>query len=268
MKTFYFKGFEFRVIERDGDPWFVAKDVVSVLGIGSKPSDAVKYLDDDEHTAMPFARFSQVIGGESLSNHPDLNAYRAHGITLVNEPGLYSLVLRSRKERAREFKRWVTHEVLPAIRKTEAYVSPGSNLASTLASGDTETTLALLKQAVEIAETERIKRLEAEPRTLSATGAEKRTGGETVWNLRDAIADVLGVDTRQVYPALRMIGAVEKKHGGGYLVKTKWEDLLFDTETEVDGKTYKSGAPRVRPGKQSEFLDRVRRSYAAAIGLS
>ncbi|MEV5298533.1 BRO-N domain-containing protein [Amycolatopsis methanolica] len=105
----------FRVIERDGDPWFVAKDVVTVLGIGRKPADPVKYLDDDEHTAMPFAAFSQLIGGESLSNHPDLNAFRAHGITLVNEPGLYWLILRSRKERAREFKRWVTHEVLPTL---------------------------------------------------------------------------------------------------------------------------------------------------------
>lgn len=251
MKTFYFKGFEFRVIERDGDPWFVAKDVCADEVLGIRTNDALNSLDDDEKGYDTIVS----LGGPQR-------------MAIINEPGLYSLILRSRKSRAREFKRWVTHEVLPAIRKTEAYVSPGSNLASTLASGDTETTLALLKQAVEIAETERTKRLEAEPRTLSATGAEKRTGGETVWNLRDAIADVLGVDTRQVYPALRMIGAVEKKHGGGYLVKTKWEGLLFDTETEVDGKTYKSGAPRVRPGKQSEFLDRVRRSYAAAIGLS
>lgn len=254
MKTFNFKGFDFRVIERDGDPWFVTKDVCDVLGIRTDAANA--QLDPDEK--------AQVTLPVPSSNGVSQNRQ----VSVVNEPGLYSLILRSRKSRAREFKRWVTHEVLPAIRKSEAYVSPGSDLASTLASGDTETTLALLKQAVEIAETERTKRLEAEPRTLSATGAEKRTGGETVWNLRDAIADVLGVDTRQVYPALRMIGAVEKKHGGGYLVKTKWEDLLFDTETEVDGKTYKSGAPRVRPGKQSEFLDRVRRSYAAAIGLS
>ncbi|EHR60373.1 BRO-N domain-containing protein [Saccharomonospora cyanea] len=109
MKTFNFKGLDFRVIERGGDPWFVAKDVCDVLGIRSDTVRAV--LDADEVAETN----PNSIGVASGGRNP----------LIINEPGLYSLILRSRKERAREFKRWVTHEVLPAIRQTENYVSPG-----------------------------------------------------------------------------------------------------------------------------------------------
>lgn len=253
LARFEFNGFEFRVIQRDGEPWFVAADVCHPEALSlTNVSMALKHLDEDEKATEPV---SNVEGLRTVTRD----------VLVISESGLYKLIMRSRKEKGREFANWVTREVLPTIRKSGAYVSPGSDLASTLASGDTEATLALLEQAVEIAKDERTKRLEAEPRTLSAMGAEKRTGGETVWNLRDALADHLGVDTRQVYPALRLIGVVEKRSSGGHLVKKAWSDLLFDTETEVGGGVYKTGAPRVRPGKQSEFMTRVREEYRRTL---
>lgn len=96
--------FEFRVIERDGDPWFFAREVVDILvRPGAKVTDYTKYLDDDE---------TDVIAGQMVGiSNPHV---RDQGVTIINEPGLYSLILRSRKSRSREFKRWVTHEVLPA----------------------------------------------------------------------------------------------------------------------------------------------------------
>lgn len=89
-----------RVVERDGEPWFVAADVCSVLDL-SNPTIAVSRLDEDER-----AKF---------------NLGRQGDATIVNEPGLYTLVLGSRKPEAKAFKRWITHEVIPTIRKTGAY---------------------------------------------------------------------------------------------------------------------------------------------------
>lgn len=90
-----------RVVMRDGDPWFVAADVCRVLEI-SNPTDAVKRLDDDEFT------LDTIEGSHRPTN-------------LVSESGLYALVLTSRKEAARRFRKWITAEVLPAIRRTGRY---------------------------------------------------------------------------------------------------------------------------------------------------
>lgn len=101
MTPFNFGEQQVRVISDDqGQPWFVAADVCAVLEI-KNPSDAIKRLDDDER-----ARFNLALQGDS---------------NIINESGLYSLILRSRKASARTFRKWVTSEVLPAIRRTGAY---------------------------------------------------------------------------------------------------------------------------------------------------
>lgn len=102
IQKFDFKGAPLRTLtDKAGEPWFVAKDVCAILEI-SNPSDALKRLDDDERS-----RFN--LGRQGETN-------------IVNEAGLYVLVLGSRKPEAHEFKRWVTHEVLPQIRKTGGYI--------------------------------------------------------------------------------------------------------------------------------------------------
>lgn len=103
IQQFDFKGAALRTLtDENGEPWFVAKDVCDILEI-SNPSDALKRLDDDERS-----RFN--LGRQGETN-------------IVNEAGLYSLVLGSSKPEAHEFKRWVTHEVLPSIRKHGAYMT-------------------------------------------------------------------------------------------------------------------------------------------------
>lgn len=92
-----------RTVLVDGEPWFIAADVCAALGIGN-PSQAVSYLDEDERGATLIT-----------------NEGRTRQLNIVSEPGLYSLILRSRKPEAKAFKRWITHEVLPAIRKTGRY---------------------------------------------------------------------------------------------------------------------------------------------------
>lgn len=85
----------------EGEPWFVASDVCAALGL-SQVTNSVKRLDDDERTLI---------------------SIKGRSVNAVNEPGLYSLVLASRKPEPKAFKRWVTHEVLPAIRRTGGYIA-------------------------------------------------------------------------------------------------------------------------------------------------
>jgi anti-repressor protein len=106
LAVFSYSNIEVRTVVRDGEPWFVAADVCSVLGIANS-RQAVSYLDDDEVSLAPVTT-NDGSGRELPTN-------------LINEPGLYSLILRSRKPEAKAFKRWITHEVLPAIRKTGRY---------------------------------------------------------------------------------------------------------------------------------------------------
>ena len=99
-----------RIVDRGGEPWFVVKDVCAVLEI-AKVDSAIRSLDEDEKDAHSMS----TLGGDQE-------------MSIVSEAGLYSLVLRSRKPEAKAFKRWVTHEVLPSIRKTGAYVAPNLSM--------------------------------------------------------------------------------------------------------------------------------------------
>ena len=94
---------EVRSLIIDNEPWFVASDVCKALNI-KNATDTLKRLDDDER-----ARFN--LGRQGEAN-------------IINEYGLYNLILASRKPEAKQFKRWITHEVIPSIRKTGGYQIP------------------------------------------------------------------------------------------------------------------------------------------------
>lgn len=97
---------EIRTTIKDGEPWFVAADVCRALEIANN-RDALTRLEQDEK-------------GVALTDTPG----GTQEVTIVNEPGLYALVLGSRKPEAKAFKRWVTHEVIPSIRKHGMYATP------------------------------------------------------------------------------------------------------------------------------------------------
>lgn len=107
IETFRSKQFgDVRITLINGEPWFVAVDVCKALDIVNA-RDAVKRLDDDEKNT--------VVLTDGIPGNPNK--------TIVNEYGLYALVLSSRKPEAKAFKRWITHEVLPIIRKTGGYMT-------------------------------------------------------------------------------------------------------------------------------------------------
>lgn len=94
---------QIRTLTRDGEPWFVAADVCRALDLGNT-AQALTRLEDDEK-------------GITSNDTPG----GVQEMSIINEPGLYTLVLGSRKPEARAFKRWITHEVIPAIRRTGTY---------------------------------------------------------------------------------------------------------------------------------------------------
>lgn len=106
IQRFDFKGAALRTLtDENGEPWFVAKDVCDILGLENSRK-ATAELDSDEKNTVTIS--------DGIAGNPNK--------TIISEPGLYRLVMKSRKSEAKEFQRWVTHEVLPQIRKTGGYI--------------------------------------------------------------------------------------------------------------------------------------------------
>lgn len=112
LQIFVYSGEQLRTVQREDGLWWVLRDVCRVLNIGNV-TDTKKRLDPDE------VDLTDLI--DSMG--------RVQSTTIINEPGLYAVILRSDKPEAKAFKRWVTHDVLPSIRKTGAYGIPPERLA-------------------------------------------------------------------------------------------------------------------------------------------
>lgn len=107
LQVFSFEQQQVRVVKRNGQPWWVVKDVCDVLGL-SNPTEAIKSLDDDEKNSLRIS--------EGIRGNPNM--------AVISESGLYTLILRSNKPEARRFRKWITGEVLPALRRTGEYATP------------------------------------------------------------------------------------------------------------------------------------------------
>ena len=242
---------QIRVIDQGGEPWFIAADVCRALEIQNN-RDALSRLDDDEK-------------GVALIDTP--GGQQEMGI--VNEPGLYSLVLGSRKPEAKAFKRWITHEVVPAIRKHGAYMTPATVEAVL---SDPDTMIRLLQEIK--AERQKREALEAKaeadrPKVLFADAV--AVSGSTV--LVGELAKILkqnGVEIGQnrLFDWLRRNGYLIRRQGTDYNMPTQYsmELGLFEIKetavTHSDGHVTVSKTPKVTGrGQQyfiAKFLDSVK----------
>lgn len=112
--SFNFVSHSVRVVMLNDEPWFVAADVCAALELPNITM-ALKRLDEDESQVIDFSTLNSIEGAKNQQLNP------GQKINIINESGLYSLILTSRKPEAKKFKKWVTSEVLPAIRKTGRY---------------------------------------------------------------------------------------------------------------------------------------------------
>lgn len=110
----------------DYEPWFVGADVSKALGYATAADAIYDYVDDEDKRFVHGSQFT-------LANDVNKRPISNRNITIINESGVYSLIFSSKQERAKEFKRWVTHEVLPSLRRTGQYSTGQSRPALTSA---------------------------------------------------------------------------------------------------------------------------------------
>jgi len=236
---------EIRIIEdQDGNPWWVAKDVCGVLDIVDT-NKSVQNLDDDEKGTTKVL----TPGGEQ-------------SMIIINEPGLYTLILRSNKPEAKPFRKWVTTEVLPSIRKTGSYAMPDH---------EPETLIPVSKEfkaAVAIAKAAGLKGNQA---TLCANKAVRRITGVNLLDIIGAthlicekqeqhltatqLGKILGLTAQKTNKLLESKGVIESYRDGKN--KLKWKPTAEGKQYTVlkdTGKKSGSGTPV----QQLFFLDSVR----------
>lgn len=243
IQRFDFRGALLRTLtDEAGEPWFVAKDVCDILG-HSNVSMALDRLDDDERSKFNLGR-----QGET---------------NIVNEAGLYVLVLGSRKPEAHEFKRWVTHEVLPSIRRTGGYIPTTDAdddmtiLAKAVMIG--QRTMEAQKQKIAEQQT-RIVELEPKARFADAVAASDGTClvGELAKMLRQNGMDI---GQNRLFRLLQADGYLGKSGSNRNVPTQRAMELgLFrikeTTVTHADGHTTVSRTPKVTGKGQRYFIDR------------
>lgn len=218
---------EIRALEINNEPYFVAKDVCQILDI-KNTTQAISRLDEDERTM--------------------LNIGRQGNTNIVNEYGLYNLILASRKKEAKEFKRWITHEVIPSIRKTGGYIVGEENM--------TEDELVLKAMQVMQNKLKRLenttKRLETENRQqFQLIGELKPKADYTDKILQNkglvtitAIDKDYGMSGEKMNEKLHELG-VQYKQSGQWLLYSKYHDNGY-THSETIELTHKDGSKFIK----------------------
>ena len=238
IQQFDFKGAALRTLtDENGEPWFVAKDVCDVLGY----TNASKAISDH-------------VDSEDKLNNESLSSLGQRGGWLVNESGLYSLVLSSKLPTAKEFKRWVTHEVLPSIRKHGAYMTQ-QTLDKALTSPDFLIQLATkLKE-----EQEKVKELEPKARFADAVAAADGTClvGELAKMLRQ---NGLDIGQNRLFAQLREDGYLGKTGSNRNVPTQRAMDLgLFRIKetaiTHSDGHVTINRTAKVTGKGQTYFVN-------------
>ena len=237
---------EVRTVERDGEPWFVGKDVAAALGY-EKPTDAArKHVDLEDR-------------GVSKIETP----YGTQEMTVINESGLYSLVLSSKLPTAKAFKRWITSEVIPSIRKHGAYITPDT-LEQMIA--DPDTTIRLLTTLKE----ERQKRIQLEseakanrPKVLFADAVATAHNSILIGELAKLIKQN-GVDMGQnrLFEWMRKNSYLIARKGTDYNMPTQRSmelglmEIKETTITNPDGSIRVNKTPKVTGKGQQYFIEK------------
>ena len=230
---------QLRTVEKDGQPWFVSADVCKALEIDRT---ATRRLDEDEK------------GVHSMHTHGG-----NQDITIISEPGLYALSLSSRKPEARQFKRWVTHDVIPAIRKHGAYLTPELT-EQVLSDPDT-----IIRLATDL-KNERSARIQAEQKI--ASDAPKVLFADSVSNASNEIlvgelAKLLnqnGMDIGQnrLYELMRKDGYIMKNTTTPtqYAMDRGWFRVIERTVVDPGGSTRITKTTKVTGKGQVYFINK------------
>ncbi len=213
IQVFEYQSNKVRTVDMDGAPWFVLKDVCEVLGLGNSRMVSDR-LDEDEKGVSKI----DTLGG-------------VQNVTIINESGLYNVILRSDKPEAKPFRKWVTSEVLPSIRKHGAYMTP-QKIEEVLLNPDT--IISLAQQLKE----EKAKNAKLAPAAEYARNFLLASGGRLV----SSIAKDYGMSAQRFNQILNALD-IQYRKGGQWMLYQKYTGKGY-TETRVnliphnDGKTH------------------------------
>lgn len=244
-----FKNPEFgkiRTIEKDGEPWFVGKDVAAALGYERPTKAILDHVDDEDKDEVPIQ--------DSIG--------RSQNTPIINESGLYSLVLSSKLPTAKKFKRWVTSEVIPSIRKHGAYMTP-DKLEEVLLKPDTLIQLAQnLKAEQEKRRALEVKMEEQKPKVLFAESVEVAKTSILIGELAKLLKqNGINIGQNRLFEWLRNNGYLIRRQGSDYNMPTQraMEMGLFEiketTITHSDGHIHVSKTPKVTGKGQVYFVN-------------
>ena len=208
LQVFSYEGNEVRTVQKGSDILWLLKDVCGILGI-EKYRDAAARLDDDEREPV----LVDTLGGRQE-------------MIAVTESGLYSIILLSRKPEAKKFKRWVTHEVLPTIRKHGAYVTP-AKLEELMNDPDSWIkVLTALKEERSAKERLQLEATENKPKVIFADAVSVSEGTILIGELAKILkGNGIEIGQNRLFEKLRQ---------DGYLIKRKGTDYNAPTQRAMD----------------------------------
>lgn len=247
LQVFSYEGSEVRTVQLGGEPWWVLKDICDVLQL-SNPSVIADRLDDDEKEKVDPKEY---LG--SRSNEP---------ATVISESGLYNVILLSRKPEAKKFKRWITHEVLPAIHKHGAYVTSAKLEEMISDPGAWIKVLTALKDERTAKERLQLEAAKNEPKVVFADAVSISSGTILIGELAKILkGNGIEIGQNRLFEKLRQDGYLIKRHGTDYNAPTQraMELGLFRVKetaiTHADGHITISKTTKVTGKGQQYFIN-------------
>ena len=245
MQIFSYEGKEVRTMQRNGEPWWVLKDVCDVLELSNARMIADR-LDEDD---VSLAYVTDNMGRQQQTN-------------IVNESGLYNVILRSDKPEAKSFKRWVTHEVLPQIRRHGAYVTT-SKLEEIMNDPDSWIRLlTTLKQERQEKELLQLQAAADKPKVIFADAVSVSQGAILIGELAKILkGNGIDIGQNRLFGRLRQDGFLIKRKGTDYNAPTQkaMELGLFKVKetaiTHSDGHVTISKTTKVTGKGQQYFVN-------------
>ena len=243
LKIFENKEFgEIRTVVENGEPWFVGKDVAEILGYSNPRKAVIDHVDEEDK--MDGVTIRDSIGREQIP-------------VLINESGLYSLILSSKLPNAKKFKKWVTSEVLPSIRKNGGYIAGQETMS------DDE----LMARALQVAQNkilERDKQIETmKPKAIFADAVAASHTSILIGDLAKLISqNGVNIGQKRLFKWLRDNGYLIKREGSDRNMPTQrsMEMKLFEvkesTISNPDGSVRITRAPKVTGKGQQYFVNK------------
>ncbi|MEK3674155.1 phage antirepressor [Paenibacillus sp. FSL R10-2771] len=241
LQAFAYEGIEIRTVQKNVEPWWVLKDVCTVLDL-SNPSKIADKLDDDDQAKYCLGRQGDT--------------------DIISERGLYNVILLSRKLEAKKFKRWVTHEVLPTIRKHSAYVI-AAKLEEIMNTPDTWiTVLTALKEERAAKDRLELEAAQNTPKVIFADAVSVSEGTILIGELAKILkGNGLEIGQNRLFERLRQDGYLIKRKGTDYNTPTQraMELGLFKVKetaiTHSDGHVTISKTTKVTGTGQQYFIN-------------